>query len=214
MSIPVPDRTLLQAVDILTLAHDTMVERQGAYLFTRQDPALIPALRQAIHSNIGTGSGGGTTPHHERGVIDPEASELYRAVEKRIRNWATRAGYRPTQRWPEPENLLRTWYATHPARFDERAYLSTLNGWIRQIEEKLIDAPRRWTLNEACPACGHRWAETPDGLQVDAIQVVERDPIDHSEYTCRHCNARWEGVNGARALALAIDLAKAHKATA
>jgi len=210
MSIPAPERTLLQAVDVLTLPHDTIVERQGAYLFTRQDPALIPALRQAIHSNIGTGSGGGEA-HHTRTVLNIQASEQYRAIEKRIRNWARRAGYQPTHHWPEPETLLRIWHATY--RGDTRTHEATLNAWITTLEELLVDPPRRWSLSEECPVCNQRWAITPDG-RVDALSVTERDPAHHSETVCRNCSARWDGIEGARALALAIDEHKAHKATA
>lgn len=209
MSLPIPDRTLLQAVDILTLSHETHVERQGAYLFTRQDPALIPALRAAIHGAPTIGSGA-TTPHHQRSILDPTLTELYSAIEKRIRNWARRTGYQPVTSWPAPEQLLRTWHAAY--RGDTRAHEATLNTWIATISDLLIDPPRHWALSEECPVCGERWATTPDG-RVDSLHITEREPAHHSEIVCRNpeCGAHWDGVDGARALALAIDQHKAQK---
>lgn len=202
MSMPQADRTLYEAVEILTRDHQTPVLQRGQYLGTRRDPALIPALRQAIHSNVGGSGSGAQSPAHTRAIIDSNASELYTAITARIRAWARAAGYQRTAAWPPPEDLLRTWHALH--RGDTRAHEATLNGWIATLTDLLVDPPRRWSLGEECPACGQRWAHTPDG-RVDALSVVEREPAHHSETICRNCNARWDGVDGARALALAID---------
>ena len=202
MSLTQPDRTLYEAVQILTRPHDTDVTRGGAYLFTRHDPALIPALRNAIHDSVGGSGGGGTTPSHQRSLFSPEASDLYRTIETRIRRWVLATGYIRVGPWPQPEQLLRTWHAAH--RGDTRPYEATLRQWIGALTDLLVDPPRRWSLGEECPICGHRWAITPDG-RVDALHVVEREPAHDSETICRNCSALWEGVDGARALALAID---------
>jgi hypothetical protein len=235
---------LFQLVEELTQPHRTPVYWHGEFIRFRPDRPLLDALREARTGNIGNAAGGSGTAAHERSTLNIAASQLWGDIHKRIRAWAINAdvprhwamtGGQPID-WTDPNQLLRAWHVRilSNANFDERAFTSTLRGWITQISDLCIDPPRRWSVAAPCPLCDARWvidtggvgwvalnadgnflnppinatnlaAITHNGQRADALGVIERDPADNSVTVCRNCEAVWAGVHGARELRIAID---------
>jgi hypothetical protein len=231
---------LRDLVKDLTRAHKTPVYWHGEFVRFRPDPPLLDALRAARTGNIGNAAGGSGNAAHERTTLNLAASELYGSIQKRVkawamnadvpRHWAMQTGTHVD--WTDASQLLSAWHVRvqGDAHFDERAFASTLRGWIGAIEDLILDPPRRWVLAAACPSCNARWVVSAEGIgwigldqngdrlsspwaiaegeQVDALAVTERDPVHDSTVVCRNCEAVWQGVegaDGARKLAIAID---------
>lgn len=197
-----PTVDLRDRVDQLTLPHTVEVRDAGRLLGTRTQPALLVQLRKAITASIGPGNG--TKALHERSVHNAGASELYGSIERRVRQWAIRAGVTPNGH--DATTVLRHWYAAiHASRdLEPAAYSTTLAGWIDAITD-LLDPPHRYPLNAPCPVCGQTWATSDQGdpdheERSHALQVLERDPAHLSSVTCRSCGAVWHGIEGAEAL--------------
>jgi hypothetical protein len=205
--------TLHDLVDQLTLPHTVPVLQHGDLVGHRHQQGLLALLRQARTANIGAGTGG--TAAHERLTLNTSASELYTAIQKRVKSWALTAEVprhwqltagQPID-WTNPTQLLRAWHTRvlSDTHFDPRPHESTLRGWTHAINDLCIDPPRRWTLAAPCPLCGQRYILDADGHQVDSLAVTERDPAEDSITICRGCAAVWPGIGGARQLRIAID---------
>lgn len=225
---------LRELVTMLTSEHDTAVYWHNELVRYRPDPPLLSALRDARTGNIGNAAGGSGAAAHERTTLNIAASELFGAIENRVKAWA-RAADVPREwatDWTDPIALLRAWHTRTlgDIHFDDRPYANTLRGWAAQISDLILDPPRRWVIATACPLCNARWVIEAEGIgmigidsngtrlnypwaitygqQVDALAVTERDPVHESTVVCRHCEAVWrgiEGTDGARQLAIAID---------
>lgn len=209
-----PAAELRDLVDQLARTHDVPVTQQGEFLGRRSQRALLRILADASAPTISSGGRGGA--FGPRITFDPAASELHTNVRARIRRWAEDAGVPkhwalaasdPVD-WRDAARLLIAWHArtlnTNPER-----WIPTLAGWVTAITELVVDPPRRSTIDAACPRCHARWAEVviddTDPKQVhveriDALQVTLRDPHTDTETACRHCGARWAGLDGAQAL--------------
>ena len=196
-----PTVDLRDRIDQLTLAHTVEVRDAGRLLGTRTQPALLVQLRRAITANIGPGNG--SKAAHERSVHNAGASELYATIERRIRQWAIRAGVTPNGH--DAPTVLRKWHTAINRNHDftPASYATILAGWIDAITD-LLDPPHRYTINAPCPICGRSTVTTghdPDHQEHGpTLTVIERDPAHLSSVTCRSCGTVWHGIEGAEAL--------------
>lgn len=213
--VDAPERTLLDAVDELTLPRRTanwIDER----LVHRTDPPLLEELRKAIGSDIG-GNGGGKQAR-ERTPIDLAAFQLYDRIDGGIRSWLADLGDRPG-RDILPEQALRTWYVLWSARPANAAlrnrFQVILDGWADDIRDKL-DPPTRIEITAPCPMCGQEWVniglkldngeDDPDDIErVRVLNAVERETLADSYAMCSACDTVWFGVTRMRELRIAID---------
>lgn len=229
------NQQLRSLIDQLTRERQTPVSQVNGITCLRPDPPLLTALADARTANIGQGAG--TTARHERVTLNLQASELHTAIHTRIRGWAraadvprhwTLTGGHPID-WTDPTGLLRAWHTRtlSDTRLNLAPHVQTLDQWVHQISDLIINPPRRWTLNAPCPLCNARWVIDAEGLgpigidptgrrltypwaiaegqQVDALTVIERDTITDTTTLCLNCDAVWNGTDGARALRIAID---------
>jgi hypothetical protein len=175
----------------------------GHLIAATRHPAMLTELRDAKASTIGQG-GSGKLPH-ERGTLNAGASELYTSIEKRVRSWAIRSGYRPPSTgWPPLEEVLAHWYARTDGdpNLDPAHFTRVLRGWVGAISD-LMDPPYRFPLEHPCPECGAEWTDGDIDLGTDpnrALNVIERIPVDRSVIVCHACGHEWRGEYGARAL--------------
>jgi hypothetical protein len=203
---------LRDLVDQLTIPHTVPVEEYGRTLGHRDQQALLVKLRAARTANIGAGNNARAA--HERSTLNIAASELYTAIQRRVKRWAIHAdvprhwtlhNHQPID-WTDPAQLLRAWHVRILAsNLELDAYTDTLRGWTHTINDLVIDPPKRWTIAAPCPLCNQRYVLDPDGNQTDTLGVIERDPAHASITLCRNCAAVWAGIDGARALRIAID---------
>lgn len=210
-----PERTLLDAVDDLSLPRRTANWVDGA-LVHRTDPPLLEDLRDAIGSNIG-GSGGGKQAR-ERTPIDLAAFQVYERIDGTIRAWLADLGARPGKD-VLPERALRSWYVLWSARAAnavlEPRFRVILDGWADEIRDKL-DPPNRIEITAPCPVCGQEWKniglkldtgeDDPDDVErVRVLNAVERESLSDSYAMCSACGTVWFGVSRMRELRIAID---------
>lgn len=191
-------------VDRLTDAHDLELADTEQHVTIRRQPPLLGALADARTASVGIGRGN-SKGLHERLTLNVDASDLQTSIEHAVREWVTRAGYRPAaHRWPPLDRLLRFWWHTvaEDPDLDRRRYARKLAGWVEAIED-LIDPPRRYTLEQPCPECGVAYVETAE-QHGRALQVTARPTAEHSAVTCRSCGHVWRGVTGAKQLAARI----------
>lgn len=221
---------LLDLIDLLTRERQTPVHEVDGITCLRPDPPLLTALVEARTANIGQGSG--TSARHERVTLNLQASELHTTIHRRIRAWALAADvprHWASVDWSDSAQLLRAWHARAigDARLDLAPHTQTLEQWVHQIRDLIINPPRRWTLAAPCPLCTARWVIDAEGLgrigidrtgrrlaypwavaegqQVDALAVIERESLDDTVTLCLNCDAVWNGSDGARQLRIAID---------
>lgn len=166
-------------------------------------PALLVELREGTVATIGQG-GSGKAPH-ERMTMNVGAVDLYASIEKRVRTWAIRAGYRPPATgWPPIEEVLAHWHARTDGdpNLDPAHYAKVLRGWAGAITD-LMDPPYRFPIERPCPRCGAEWTAGDVDTGTDpnrALNVIERIPAERSVIVCHACGAEWHGVAGAHAL--------------
>jgi hypothetical protein len=199
-----PDVDLRRLINQLTQTHEVRVRDGGRHLGVRTDPALIVQLRRAKTSATTYATDPGASLRHERSIYNSEASKLYTEIEQAVRRWARVAGYDRTGDWPEPETLLRHWYARTylDNSLDITAHALTCRGWTYRIRE-LLDPPARFDIDRPCPICRvHTFTKEADGLDriVRALHGAERAP-DLYRVTCRSCGATWDGLEAAQELA-------------
>jgi len=207
---------LRDLVNILTRSHTLEVTQHGRTIGHRTQTALLTKLRDAVTMTVPASSNGGATAlPNQRSPFNVEASDLHNQINRQIRAWATNLDVPQRANWGDPTALLRTVQVQllADARIDLRPYEATLRGWLTTISSLIVDPPRRWTINGPCPTCGKARVTNEDGDENDALNVTERDPINLTVTWCRNCGARWDGLDGARRLALAMDEA-AHRITA
>lgn len=204
---------LTDLVQRLTRDHDITVTRLGQRIGTRRQKPLLALLAHAVASTNATSGNGGRAGRIEpRLGFDATASELYTAIRRRAHAWASDFGVPrhwtlatgTTIDWRDPADLLTAWHA-RARHTDPAPYTPTLWGWVNQIQDLVVDPPKRLPLDAPCPECGQRWTLDPDGIRVDALRVLIRDPATNSETICRHCGAHWAGLDGAEHLADLIE---------
>lgn len=212
-----PAAELADLIDTLTRPHEVKIVEQGTFRGTRTQQPLLTKLYAARHSNIGTGSGA-QTARHTRSVLNPRASELYAAIQRRTANWARRAGApRPAGGWPDPARNLTAWHIATLAdpHFNPDPHIATLKAWVDEIRD-ILDPPFRYTLRDSlgrphpCPHCSERWAVIDIGGEherIPALNVIDRSPDPDSVTICRSCGATWHGVTGAEELAATLHTA-------
>lgn len=187
----------------------------------RMDAALLEQLRAAITSDIGGNSGSGRQAR-ERTPLDVGAFTLYEDIDGRIRSWMVELDAKPGVALTA-EQVLRSWYtlwmATNPEPAQEDRRTRVLEGWARQIRDKLAP-PKRIEITSPCPMCGREWinvglklddgSDDPDDVErVHVLTAVERESLDDSYALCAACETVWRGVTQLRALRNAIDDAEA-----
>lgn len=191
------------AQDLRTLVQALTRPRRISARATLQPPLLVE-LRAATAPNVGRGSGGGAAAH-QRTAINVGAADLLVSIEKRVRRWAIRSGYRPPAGgWPPLEEVLAHWHARTDGDpdLDPQHFAKVLRGWVGGISD-LMDPPYRFPIEHPCPRCGSSWTRGDVDTGTDpnrALNVIERIPANRSVVVCHACGAEWHGVDGAHAL--------------
>jgi hypothetical protein len=200
------DAELRDLVRTLTRPRPVDTHRMSGVVYsttTGTQPPLLVELRRTGVASIGQGGSGKAA--HERMTMNVGAFELYTAIEKRVRSWAIRSGYRPPPTgWPRLEEVLAHWHARTDGdpNLDPKHYAKILRGWVAGIAD-LIDPPYRFPIEQPCPRCGAEWTTGDIDTGTDpnrALNVIERIPADRSVIVCHACGAEWHGVTGAHAL--------------
>ena len=203
--------TLTDLIEQLTREHPITINRHGQHIGYRTQKPLLDLLAAAVHSTAATSSNGGRggdiTP---RLGFDAVASELHTAIRRRIRGWAIDANVPRhwaegplTVDWRDTTALLAAWHQ-HARTTDAETHTTTLHGWVIAITDLVIDPPRRIPIDAPCPECGSRWAYDNDGIRIDALRSLARDPATDTTTDCRACGAHWTGLDGAEHLAALI----------
>ena len=216
---------LLEAVDALTkpqLVAQWQGEKGAQTIFKRTDEPLLARLRDAIRNNIG-GNGGGKQAR-ERTPLDVGAFQLFEDIDGRIRSWMLGIGG-TAGRNLEAEAILRSWFVMWSAGqhepFEVVRFTTTIEGWVRQINDKL-DPPNQIEITSGCPICGAEWMNTgtkladgsDDPNDVERVRVliaVEHENMDDSYAMCRACRRMWPGLGQMRTLRILLDDAEMAK---
>lgn len=185
------------------LANEHEIELRDAeqHSTIRTVPPLLADLAAARTASLGVGRGSAKALH-ERLALNVDAADLHRAIEHRLREWATQVGIRPGRHgWPPLEALLAAWWrrVQQVSPIDVRSYAGKLAAWAQAIED-LIDPPVRYALKGACPECGSVYVQTAEHAG-RALEVTARHHSDRSVVHCRSCGHLWQGLDGARELA-------------
>lgn len=188
-------------IEQLTAEHEIELRDAEHHSTIRRQPPLLAELADARAASTGLGRGTAKALH-ERLALNVDAADLHRAIEHRLRDWATQVGIRPSRLgWPPLDQLAAAWWARvqQVTPVDVRTYAAKLAEWAQAIDD-LIDPPVRYSLTGACPACGSVYVETADRAG-RALQVTARHHSNRSVVTCRACEHVWRGLDGARELA-------------
>lgn len=208
------ENRLLDAVDALTKPIRTKIIQDGPvghlvdeqHVVTVELPPLLEQLETAIRGTIGIGGSGSLA--NERNMLDADA--LYRLVliSNMVKEWARMVGANHVK--GDAGATLRAWYigyTAQPRELDsERFYISKMQQWAKQIEEKL-DPPRVRELPDRCPECrADSWWNPADKHRYLHPLVVRYKPhgpdmIQQATASCRACEASW----GVRQLAYEIE---------
>lgn len=222
-------------IDRLTRDRQTPIVQIHGITCLRPDPPLLTALADARTANIGQGAGTSArhervTLNLQASELHTTIHTRVRAWAKAAdvpRHWALTGG--TLINWTDTGQLLRAWHtrAISDPHLDLEPFHHTINRWVHTINDLIINPPRRWTLTAPCPLCNARWVTDAEGIgtigidlnekrldhpwaiaegeQIDALAVIEREPATLTMTICRHCEAVWPGIDGARALRIAID---------
>jgi hypothetical protein len=215
---------LRDAVTILTTSHQVVVDdRDGTYLGTRKEAALLAKLRAASIPNSGSASGGGSMKSR-RSALNVSAVDLMWSIETRASTWYREELLKegltaPSSSYPgRVEAVLTTWHNLVIRRYkaDQIADhgLAARVGAVRRMAseiERLLDPNYTFELDAKCPECGSLFQSAQvagEWVRQRALLVTECEPLEASYVTCRHCKHTWHGITEARALSFAIDQAR------
>jgi hypothetical protein len=174
---------------------------------TVTDEALLEQIDNAIRSNMGGSTPGGSDPR-TRSILNIGAFNVVQAIADKVHMWARMAGS-----VIDKESLPKTleaWHAkfiAHPWDINDAVHTKIMRGWAAQIQATLAP-PREKDLPDPCPACGASewWRDGERFFRPLIIRYKPDDPamVDRAVGMCRACAETW----GVRELQFELEKAQ------
>lgn len=185
---------LLSAVDALTKP-TTSKHMVGDLLATVTLPPLLEQLDEAIRSNMGGTTPGGSDPR-TRNMVNAGAFMKACQISSQLGDWARSAGSVIVKQ--DMGATLTKWHAkfigTPRSAEQEQSYIRRMNGWAAQIIATL-DPPKEADLPYNCPVCdaSEFWFEGERYYRPLVIRYRPADEgmVEKARAVCRACEATW-----------------------
>ncbi|ANP74522.1 DUF7341 domain-containing protein [Cryobacterium arcticum] len=212
--------TLLESVDLLTKPRVSKVVQSNEAGITCTSPVELPplldALDEAIRSNMGGTTSGGSDPA-TRSLVDAGALMKLMQISSTVMSWC-----RSVDAVIDKQSMtvtLRRWYV----KFNEcqhedgmvNWYANQIVKWEGQILA-LLDPPKEKDLPQHCPSCGAgEWWDPKTKERYYRPLVIKYRPdspsmTDDATGVCRACGETWK----ARELQYELELAEQVQETA